>query len=268
MLKILTYLKQLDLTEAESKLYLTLLKMGPLSVRDLASTSDIKRTTAYLYIDQLIEKGLVMKLVKGSQKQVAANPPENLQHLVEQQVQSAETAKKQFEEVLSLITSKMPKEKENEEVEIRYYKGLSGIMKVYEDALKARNFCLYVNLTELDHLLNPNNLGLDYDLFERGIETNKDLHIYEIIADQPGSVEQFNLEETKRKGRYYFKHMPTKVGLTAPGILLYDNKVAIISGKETPHVYVLYNQEYYENSTKLFDFVWDVLPGPKKEELE
>jgi predicted transcriptional regulator len=267
MKKILTYLKQLELSEPESKLYLTLLQTGPISVRELAATSDIKRTTAYLYIDQLIEKGLVMKLVKGSHKQIAANPPESLQHLVEQQVASAEIAQKQFKEVLSLITSKMNTENDNEELEIRYYKGLAGAMKVYEEALSGKSFRLYVNLAELDRLIMPNNLGLDYTLFERAIEKNKDLHIYEIIADAEDSLENFTLDATMNKGRFYYKYMPAKVGLTAPGILLFDNKVAIISGKETLHVYVLYNKDYFENSKKLFDFIWDVLPGAKKEEL-
>ena len=46
MEKIVDYLKQLDLSDVEAKLYLTLLQTGPSSVRDLAQTIDIKRTTA------------------------------------------------------------------------------------------------------------------------------------------------------------------------------------------------------------------------------
>ena len=64
--KIIEYLKQLDLSEIEAELYLILLNKGSLSVRDLAEISGIKRTTAYIYIDQLIEKGLVLKVVKES----------------------------------------------------------------------------------------------------------------------------------------------------------------------------------------------------------
>src|SRR5215469_18867685 len=87
--KIIDYLKQLDLSDAEAKLYLTLLKAGPVSVRDLAQTVDIKRTTTYFYIDQLVEKGLIMKLVRGSKKLVAANEPENLKSLVDTKLSNA-----------------------------------------------------------------------------------------------------------------------------------------------------------------------------------
>ena len=73
--KIIEYLKQLDLSEIEAELYLILLNKGPVSVRDLAEMSGIKRTTAYIYIDQLVDKGLVMKMVRESKRLVAANQP-------------------------------------------------------------------------------------------------------------------------------------------------------------------------------------------------
>src|ERR1700734_1251596 len=98
--KIVDYLKQLDLSDVEAKLYLTLLQTGPASVRDLAQTIDIKRTTAYFYIDQLVEKGLIMKLVKGSKKLVAANEPENLKILVEDKLESAKNVQQNFSTIL------------------------------------------------------------------------------------------------------------------------------------------------------------------------
>jgi len=70
MEKILEYLEQLDLSEIEAKLYLTLLETGPTSVRDIAAAIGIKRTTAYLYVDQLAEKGLITKMVHSSRPQI------------------------------------------------------------------------------------------------------------------------------------------------------------------------------------------------------
>src|SRR5580700_4015299 len=107
---VIDYLKQLDLSDVEAKLYLTLLQMGPSSVRDLAQTIDIKRTTAYFYIDQLVDKGLIMKLVKGSKKLVAANEPESLKHLVEEKLESAKLVEKNFPEILKILTSDLPRE--------------------------------------------------------------------------------------------------------------------------------------------------------------
>ncbi len=253
--KILTYLKQLDLSDIEAKLYLTLLKTGPISVRALAATVAIKRTTAYLYIDQLVEKGLIVKLVKGSQKQVAANEPEEyLQHLVEKKLEEANEIKKQLPEILSTITSSLPQLKDVGEADIKYYKGIKSVERVYQEALNGKELCLYATLSELlpIFLKDPN-------LFENALKRNKELKIFEIYGDAPNVINKYDY--TAKNNRYLYKFMPSDVGLTAPGILLYDNKVAIVNIKgKTAGCFVLHNKDYYVNSRKLFDFIWKMLP--------
>lgn len=262
---IIHYLKQLDLSEVEAKLYLTLLKSGPTSIRDLAQTIEIKRTTAYFYIDQLSEKGLIMKLVKGSRKLVAANEPEHLESLVEKKIASAEETKKDFSEIFSMIDNKLPEDRSFDKGDIRYYRGKAGIKKMYDESLKGEELRVYANLSQLEILLAKSNFILPYDIYEQGLEKNKKLKIYEIIADDQGSVEKFELEETTNKNsRYQYKYMPAIVGLTSPGIAFFNNKVVIVSGKNEAHITVWENPDYYDNSVKLFDFIWNVLPESRK----
>src|SRR6185437_8435894 len=146
--KTIDYLKQLDLSDAEAKLYLTLLQSGPVSVRDLAQTVDIKRTTAYFYIDQLVEKGLIMKLVRGSKKLVAACEPENLKILVEEKIKQANKVQKEFPDILKALTTSLPKEDNNSDAEIKYYKGKNGVKKIYEEALTGKELRSFVNVEE------------------------------------------------------------------------------------------------------------------------
>jgi sugar-specific transcriptional regulator TrmB len=263
MEKIIEYLKQLELSELEAKLYLTLLQTGPVTVRELASNVDVKRTTAYLYIDQLVEKGLVVKIVKGAQKLIAANAAESLNILLDRKLAAAKAAESQFSEMVSQMKSNIANMKETEQAEIRFYKGKIGVKKMYEEALSGSEFRLYANINDLAELLIPNDLNLDFDLFTNALQKNQKLKIYEIIVDDPKKVESFKLSDTSATERYHFKFMPKHVGLTAPGILLYDNKVAIITAGEKLNSIVLHNAEYYENSVKLFDFIWGVLPDSK-----
>jgi sugar-specific transcriptional regulator TrmB len=264
MKKVLDYLKQLDLSDIEANLYLTLLKTGPISVRELAETIEIKRTTAYVYIDQLVERHLIMKLVKGSKKLVAANPPESLKPLVDKKAASAKIAQEQFPDIVQLLTTDIADDQEVDKAEIRYYKGQAGIMKIYEEALRSNELRLYVNLTELEKIMIPNSVGFSYSMFEDALKKDPGLNIYEIVADTPGTVEQYTLEDTAATRRYFFRFMPNHVGLTSPGILLYDNKVAIINVRKQLEMVVLYNTDYYMNSKRLFEFIWSVLPDPIK----
>ena len=260
MNKLIDYLEQLDLSEVEAKLYLTLLQTGPVSVRDLAVTTDMKRTTAYLYVDQLIEKGLAVKMVQSSKKLVAANPPDSIQHLIEKKVASAKEVETAFPSILKSIQTTLPEVKDTNEPEILYSKGKVALKRVYDEALKCKELRVYANLAELENLFKANDFLLEYEVYDNALSNNKDLEIYEIVADTPGSIEKFKLNQTVETNRYHYKYMPADVGLTAPGILMYNNKVAIINGKENFSIVVLTNADYYINSIKLFDFIWKVLP--------
>lgn len=140
--KIIDYLKQLDLSDVEAKLYLKLLQSGPTSVRDLALTIDIKRTTAYFYIDQLVEKGLIMKIVKGSKKLVAANEPENLHFLVEKKLESAKAVQQNLSTILYELKAALPEQTEIDNAEIKYYKGAQGIKKFMKTHLRQQSSVL------------------------------------------------------------------------------------------------------------------------------
>jgi sugar-specific transcriptional regulator TrmB len=260
MENILNFLKQLDLSEIEAKLYLNLLKNGPMSVRDLAETVEIKRTTAYFYIDQLVEKGLVMKMVQGSKKLVCANPPESLQHLVDEKISSAKIMKESFPNILKTLKTALPINAETHEAEIQYFKGKNGVKKIYDDALNGSELRLYVNLAELERVLIVKTLNMDYDIFNQALRKNSKLKIYEIIVNAPDSVRQFKLEETAKEDRYRYKFTSKDIRLASPAILLYDDKVAIINSHGNINSIVLHNTDYYNNSKDLFDFMWKMLP--------
>lgn len=256
--KIIEYLKQLELSDIEAKLYLTLLKTGPLSVRDLAETIEIKRTTAYLYIDQLIEKGLIMKMVKGANKLVAANEPEEtLQHLVEVKLQKAKNLEISFPSMIETIHTSLPQIKDVGDAEIKYYKGKNGVMKIYEEALKAKELRSYVNFEILRNALPENE-----SLFPNELKKNKTIQIFEILEDSPTSrkiLGEFH-EANEHNDRFFHKFLPHNVKLSAVDILIYDGKVAIINVKKQLTGILLQNVEYYNNSKELFDLMWKILP--------
>lgn len=260
MYNVQKYLEKLELTELEAKLYLALLESGPITVRDLARKTGIGRTTSYPYIDLLMDKGLIMKIVKGVHILVSVTPlEESLHQIIEKKAKKVNSIQNEFPEIIQTIKTFLPVGNDIEDAEITYYRGKQGVKKIYDDALSGKELHLYVNLRELARLILPNNLGLDVDLFERSLKKNKDLKIFEIISDTPASVDDFTLDETSHDGRYLYKYMPTSVGLTAPGILLYDNKVAIINGGAKLTCIVLHNPVYYINTKKIFDYVWSTL---------
>ena len=252
MENIIEYLNQLDLSEAEAKLYLTLLKTGPASVRELAQTVDIKRTTAYFYIDQLVEKGLIMKLVRGSKKLVAANEPDNLKILVEEKLKKANEVQKKFPEVLKMITGTLPQESNTNDAEFKYYKGKNGVKKIYDDVLKEQEIRSYVNIEEIAKVFPEN-----FDAFNKVFQKNAKITMFEIVENSPQANKYINF--SKNKPGYHQKLLPKDMSLAAQDILIYNQRVAIINLRGNIHGIILYNIDLYNNFKMLFDLTWKML---------
>src|SRR5436190_18923898 len=203
MKQIIDYLEQLDLSEFEAKLYLTLLQNGHLSIRELAKKAGIKRTTAYLHIDHLIEKGLVTELIKGSRKYLAAQDlEENLKYLIEKKIQTAKTVQQEFTQIVQTIKESLPQVKPSTDAEIIYFKGKNAVKKIYEGAFNGKEIRSYVKVEETPEL-SPDNVVL----FKNAFNKNKKLKMWEIIYESPRAQKKAQ-EIHLQSDRYFYKFMP------------------------------------------------------------
>jgi len=82
-------IERLGLTEKESKLYLTSLRIGPASMQVLARKAAIDRGTAYHVAQTLGEKGLFSMVNEGKRPMFRASHPDQLYKYVEQQKEEA-----------------------------------------------------------------------------------------------------------------------------------------------------------------------------------
>ena len=257
MKSVIDYLKRLDLSEIEARIYAALLENGPMNVGTLAHSVGIKRSTAYFYIDPLIERGLVVRIIKKAQKLIALNDPDNLAHLVNEKSATAQQMQKELPGMLRAIHTQFAVSTGNDEVEIKYYKGRNGVKNIYQEALKAEELRSYANLAIMEGVF-PENLYVFSDAFKN----NKELKMFEIVEDSPASRKQTDLSSKNK--RYFYKFLPDNVKLTAADILIYDGKVSIINVRNKMSGVVFQNPEYYNNAKELFDFNWRLLPEVKR----
>lgn len=259
MERILDFLNRLDVSETEAKLYLSLLETGPISVRELAQRIGLKRTTAYLYIDNLMAKGLITKDVVSSRTQISPiQPTEGLTELVKKTTDAAKEAETKLHEIVDEIRNSLHMSKETDQFEVKSYKGINGLKTVYEEALKANEFRSYVKIVEDD--LFADNIGM----FDKAFKNNPNLHVKELLYKTSNAGKEAELLHA-RHSRYTYKYMPEDMKLTSEDILIFDGKVALIHGKDRQSVnsVILNSTEYYKNSVEFFDFIWKMLPETK-----
>lgn len=257
MEKVTDYLKQFGLSELESKLYLGLLETGPTTVLEIAKHTGIKRTTAHVNIETLIEKGLVAQTKSGTRRKILAEEPEKLQYILEQrklQMKSLETG---LPGVLSLLTSRVGQSgSKASEHDVKYFEGKAGIQKVYQEAFSSSDLRSYVNLGEADKTFPENTT-----IYLNAHKGKKDFRLREIIDGSPDSLKKAS--SLVKDANFDYKIANFEVSLELLDILIYEDKVAIINFKDRAFASIIDNKEYAKYSKEIFDYIWRTLPESK-----
>lgn len=120
-------LTPLGLTERESQIYSTLLKLGKTSVKEIAKSSGMHRTNIYDILEQLKEKGIVSFVKEGSSTIYEASNPNNLYTLLEDK-------KKYLDSIFPNIEEFFNKPQSGVNVEV--FKGKNGMKIAFNDMLK------------------------------------------------------------------------------------------------------------------------------------
>src|SRR3989344_1258284 len=120
-------LQKFGLNEHEAKVYLAGLSLGPSSAKDLAEITNVKRSTVYLALENLIKHGLVSEGF-NKKKIFIAEKPQKLERLTKRMRRKAVDAELLLENILPGLI-KLPRQYA-EEPQIVFSSGFSGIKNV------------------------------------------------------------------------------------------------------------------------------------------
>jgi len=118
--------KGFGLEEHESGIYVALLSLGGSNVTEVSKKSGVKRTTAYYYLEALIERGLLYKSVKGKRTHYFPVDPKELPRLIA-------AKEKIIFQTLPYLSELY--EKSFVRPIVRFYEGREGIKNLYREIL-------------------------------------------------------------------------------------------------------------------------------------
>ena len=127
MENLIEQLKNLNLTDKEARVYLLLLELGPSTPYKIAKRARLKRPTAYVIAEELVEKGLIIQVTGEKNKLYLARSPETCYEDAEKKLRSV---KQSLPELMAL------QRKTSEKPNILYFEGLEGIKQAYDYRLK------------------------------------------------------------------------------------------------------------------------------------
>lgn len=251
MIKIL---KQIGLSEKEIRVYFTILKIGSSSAQKIALETGIKRTTVYLILEKLKDFGLIGEIIEKNKKMFFAEKPKKLLKIIQEKKKEIEKEEARVKKILPRF-EKILKEKGRESnKEITHYQGLEGIWNIAEDMLKTKKDHYAISPGKIYDYLGLSRFLSDITKKRRQIGGTKAY----IIADyHPQSLKFYREGDTDfREVRF----LPEVKNFNS-AVVIYGEKVALISLKKPFSSILIENKEIYSLVKFMWDVLWERLEG-------
>jgi HTH-type transcriptional regulator, sugar sensing transcriptional regulator len=237
-------LESIGLYGKTAEVYLAALQLGKATVLEISKKAGVKRPTTYDILEELIQRHLITQTMKGKRRLFIAEDPNKLQETLNDQ---AQRINEMMPELLSFynISEKKPK--------IVYYDTVEGLRKIYNDYLTVKNSKLYYFGQSQEEVALLGQEFMD-DWINRRIKSN--VFVYGIRIK---SKEIF--KKGWESGKRYLREIrffPANVTGDFVNIVIYGNKVSIVSSKKEQYGIIIESKELSTALLHIFNVVWNV----------
>ena len=233
-------LEDLGLTNAEIKVYISLLELGQTSAGLILEKSNIQNSVMHRALNSLIEKGLISFILEGKRKIYKATDPENFHEFINDK-------KIRFDNILPELKQKQRLSKNTNFGEV--FKGKKGINQMYQTLL--------------------NSGGKEYNTFGGGIDVKDNimgenwwfnLHAKRIdkkilcrqVFDE--TIREFG-NELNKKPLSNIKFLPKEYAQLQETVIIGDY-VGISIFTENPYGILIRDKAVAEGYKKQFEILW------------
>jgi len=236
-------LQFLGLNEKEAKIYLASLELGLTSVQNIAKKAQIKRSTVYEILENLIKQNLITTIPKGKKRYFLAAEPTKLTELISQKQTTLKQILPELE-ALSKVSPVKPK--------IRFYEGMEGIKTVYEDTLKeGQEIKAFASITPVYKSPALSDYLTNHYVVQRAAKKI----MAKVIAPDSQSAKDYQKRdkaEARQTKLISEKDYPFSVEIN-----IYGNKLAIMSFKPNELIGVIIESKEISHTMNLiFKFMW------------
>lgn len=127
-------LEKIGLTKGESKVYLTLLKIGQTTISKLVTESEVSRSKVYEILDRLMQKGLVSSIIEEESKHFMAINPKIIPDLLDKRVEEITEQKKEIMNSLPELLRTIETNKNNQSVQV--VQGWKAVKNIFYSLIK------------------------------------------------------------------------------------------------------------------------------------
>ena len=229
-------LEKLNYTVNESKVYLTLIKIGSSLAGEISKKAQLDRSSTYNALKGLIERGVV-STVHENKRTIFV--PENPKKIIDYFQEKEAIAKEIIPRLQEQYKFKKPKST------VKFFQGNKGIKTIFQDVLDTCN-----KDNELLVLSSEGKFSEKMPYYQPIFTARKEK------KKVPTRLLVRQGRKTKQRGKFTkVRRVPSSVGSPAT-INIYDDKVAILMWDDTPQGILIENPDVSETFRNYFNFMW------------
>ena len=228
-------LKKIGLGHNESKIYLTLIKLGPSMAGKVAKEANIDRSACYDSLKALLKKGLVSYAIEANRKKFAASNPEKLKDYLQEKEDLVDNILPDLSEMFKLKAEKS---------QVHMYKGYKGLKTVFEDILREAKGKENLVIDSCGEFVEKMPFYAPH--FINGLEKNK-IKVRHIVRKD----KKINPSKTTQV-RFFSSSMEETILTTN----IYSNKISILLWDDIPEAVIISNKSAYEAYKSYFEILW------------
>jgi sugar-specific transcriptional regulator TrmB len=225
-------LRDAGLTDNESKVYLSLIDLGPSLAGKISRKTGLHRRTIYDVTETLIQKGLVSYILENNRRIFTANDPKHILDIIEEK---KSILLPKIEELYGKF--KLTKKKE----QTNFYRGKNGLKIVFENQLN------YEEVLVLGATRDAYNTMPYYFKWFNERRKEKKVRVRIITSDK--IIRPKILADTR--------YLPEKYANPVV-INIYGDSVAMIMWGKNPFAIVVEQEEFAQGYKKYFDIMWKI----------
>jgi len=228
-------LERFGLSYNESKIYLTLLKLGSAMAGKIAKEVMMDRASCYDSLKRLLKRGLISYALEANRKLFKSEDPKKLLAYLKEKEED-------IEKIMPDLSSIYKQEKEKYNVTL--YKGYKGIKSVFEDILKEAEG--KENLVIDSSGVFVEKMPYYAPHFIKGLEKNK-IKVRHIVRRGK------DIHPSKTT---IVKFFSKKLKETTVTTNIYSNKIAIILWTDVPEAIIIENKGAADSYRDYFEILW------------
>ncbi len=230
-------LKKVGLGHNESKIYITLIKLGPSMAGKIAKESSIDRSACYDSLKALLKKGLVSYVIEANRKKFSATNPHKLKDYLKEKENLVETILPNLSEMFKI---------KEEKSQVNMFKGFKGVKSVFEDILRDAKGKENLVIDSSGSFVERMPYFAPH--FIKSLEKNK-IPVRHISLKE--KKEKVHASKTT-KTRFFSSKEPESPIATN----IYGNKIALIVWSDVPEAVVINNKAAAEAYRSYFEILW------------